>query len=127
MITLERLVRDYLDMFYGKIVWRRYIYLFLPAPARKQRIKRAATGEYMPIRTDCDGREFAAFRGRGAHCSNPDLWVGKFPRLQHMEKTYHIVPAANCKACQFHDPGHGNRRHSCCLWDREWNKSHNSP
>jgi hypothetical protein len=118
MSGLGWLMRDYVESMAGKIVRRAFVYLFLPAPSRKQRL-RNWRGEESRTLTDQDGKEFAPFKGRGVHCTNPELWLGKYPRRDNDGRTYFIVPQSDCKACSFYEAPGRKRRFACCRWDRE--------
>jgi hypothetical protein len=126
MSGLGWLIRDYLDTRAGRITWCNFLYLFIPAPARKQRLRNWKHEEW-ETRTDADGREYSSFKGRGAHCSNPTLWSGIYPRIEHKGQTHYIVPVTDCKACQFHEHDRHRRKFACCLLDRERLKSSPTP
>jgi hypothetical protein len=92
------------------------VYLWLDKAGRRRRLTNHAGKEFAPVSQD--GREYAAFRGRGACCPNPAKWAGAFPL---MPKSRYVVPAANCKACEFHEPAkkYGRLRYARCRWYRE--------
>ena len=121
MSGLGWLIRDYVEMCAGKITWRNFLYLFLPDPPRKQRLRNWKCEEWT-TQTDADGRLYSTFKGRGAHCSHPDLWLGKFPRIEREGATHYIVPTADCRSCQYHEDSRRRRKYACCLWDRERHK-----
>lgn len=125
-MTLGHLIRDYLDTLSGKITWRNFVYLLLPAPSRKRR-SLDWKGEEFPTRVDADGRCYSMFKGRGAHCRHPTLWLGKYPRIDYSGRSHHIVPAADCKLCSFHEPARRHRKFACCAWDAEQHKGSPTP
>ena len=122
MDGLSRLLKDYCEDRDGRIRWWNHLYLFLDAAGRRRRV-RNWKNEPWEERTDAaTGRLFSFFRGRGAQCFHPDLWKGVFPYwLQEGRRAYVIVPAKECKTCQFHEPAkpYGRKRYASCRWFRD--------
>lgn len=121
MSSLTWLIRDYIETRAGRITWSPIVRLFLPASTRRQPVRN------FRILRDADDREYGFFRGRGAHCSQPTLWMGRYPRTEVNGTIYFIVPASDCKVCQYHEQGYGRRKASYCLWDRQRFSSDPSP
>jgi hypothetical protein len=126
MSGLRWLIMDYLEMCAGRITWRNFVYLFLPAPPRKRRMRNWKDEEW-PTRIDATGREYSVFKGRGAYCRHPTLWLDKYPKIEYKDKSYHSVPAVECKGCHFHEDARYRRKFACCLWDRQQHSNSPTP
>lgn len=118
MNGLVRLVKEYVDFCAGRIRWCRLVYLFVPAPPRKRRLRSRNDQEWATM-TDVDNRDYSVFCGRGADCPHPSIWTGKYPRLEGKGKTHFVISANDCRACQYHEKPKRGTRFACCLWVRE--------
>ncbi len=121
---LGRLVKDYAESRDGRIRWFPHVYLFVDMVRRKIPLLNWKH-EHWPDRTEAaTGKLFNLFRGRGAQCFHDDKWKGLFPHWSSEGvRSYFVVPQADCKACEFHEPAkhYGRKRYASCRWYRENN------
>jgi hypothetical protein len=116
---LVRAMREYAENRDGKIDSGYHLWRFLDSvPKRAARLMRHCVGgglkEFDSHVDKATGREVALFKGRGVKCKKPDRWTGIFPLMTDRQRPYFIVPAADCKACEFHGGSQSLRQEALC-------------
>ena len=121
---LTGMIRDYAEHRDGRIKWWSHLYLFLDLAGRRKRLLNWKKEPFEEREDKATGRKFSLFKGRGAQCFHPDKWAGLFPYWStDGRRAYFIVPAKDCKACEFHVAAkqYGRKRYAACQWFRENN------
>ena len=121
---LSSMIRKYAEHRDGRIGWWSHLYLFLDSAGRRKRLLNWKKEPFEERVDAVTGRKCALFKGRGAQCFHPDKWKSLFPYWSNEAKrAYFIVPAKECKCCEFHIPAKpfGRKRYAACRWFRENN------
>ncbi len=126
MSQLSWMMRDYAEDRNGKINW--FPNGWKPALTKGREVLRGGTLPFPECVHETTGEVFKLFPGKHAKCANVDQFDSLPLRAHEARRPYRLVPAKDCKACQFHEPAkrYGRKRYASCRWFRE-NSNMKSP